>query len=348
MPLLALAEHWKIKEPGLVPVFVDVRKSVASTIIPKAGYTYYSIIAPKLRRYWTWWHILVPFQMIIGIVQAYKILRKHKPRAVIGAGGFVQVPVMFAAAMLRIPIFVHQQDLHVTLSNRICAPLARKITTAFEKSVKDFSQGTGFSDDYSKLRKVVWTGNPARSNLANAHREDALKYFKLDLKWPTLLVFGGGSGAEGINYLIADALKDLSDVVQIIHSVGAGKAMALEHERYRQYPFIERMDLAYAASDIVLSRSGLGTITELSQLRKTAILVPMPDSHQEANAEFMYQHRAALVLGQEQLNAEMLITAIRKLLFDATLQHEMRENLAQIMPKDAAARMLSVIQGEIK
>lgn len=346
MPLLAIAEAWQQEQPELQPVFVDVRNSVAAQSV--SGNIFQPIITGKLRRYWSVYTIALPFLLAIGFVQSLFLLRKYKPLIVIGAGGYVQVPVVIAAWILRIPRLIHQQDVRVTLANKLVAPLANKITTTFESSIKDFPQGSGFTKDYSKLKKVVWVGNPSLHEIVKGHKQAAEKFFKLSDKWPTLLVIGGGSGAAGLNDKIIQSLPVLTKVVQIIHSTGRGKKQLTESVRYHPHEFIDRMDLAYAAADVVIARAGIGTITELSQLKKVSIIVPMPGSHQEANAELIYLAKAAIVVDQRELNPENLVKLIRKVLFDAALQSRLRQNIARLLPHGASSKMLKVINSLIK
>ncbi len=343
MPLLAVAQIWQEEDPNLKPVFVDVSKSVAADIVPDYKYIFRTIITGKLRRYFTIQTLALPFLLLIGLVQSIFLLIKYKPVVVVGAGGYVQIPLIIAAWLMRIPRVIHQQDVMVTLANRAVAPLTNKITTTFESSIKDFRQGSGFSNDYSKLKKVVWVGNPSSQEIGKGHRQTAQKFFKLSDKWPTLLVVGGGSGAVGLNDQIINSLPVLNKVVQIIHSTGKGKQKAPESALYHPHEFIDRMDLAYAASDIVIARAGIGTITELSRLKKVAIIVPMPGSHQEANAELLYRTKSALVVDQKDLDPENLTRLIRKLLFDKTLQNNLQQNIGRLLPHDASHKMLKVI-----
>lgn len=347
MPLLAVAETWHQEDPHLKPVFVDVKNSVAAEIVPDYKYDFQTIITGKLRRYWTVQTIALPFLLLFGFVQSVWLLNKYKPIVVVGAGGYVQVPLIVAAWVMRIPRVIHQQDVLVTLANRAIAPITNKITTTFESSIKDFRQGSGFSNDYSKLKKVVWVGNPSSSEIGKGHKQAAQKLFKLSDKWPTLLVVGGGSGAAGLNDQIVNALPVLTKSVQIIHSTGKGKLRLQEAVRYHPYEFIDRMDLAYAAADVVIARAGIGTVTELSQLKKVAIIVPMPGSHQEANAELIYNAKAAVVVDQKDLTPEMLMRLIRKLLFDIQLQEKLRQNIGRLLPHDASHKMLRVIQSVV-
>lgn len=352
MPLIAVAKFWQQQDSSLQPIFIDIKKSVASRVIPQNNFIFKSIQAGKLRRYWTIKNVLTPFMVVVGFVQALVFLIKYKPKVVVGAGGFVQIPVIFAATVLRIPTVIHQQDVIPSLANKICAPFATKITTTFEKSVKDFPQGLGFSKNYAKFNKILWTGNPSKLNsslITKENKEKALKLFKLQDDWPTVLVTGGGSGALGLNQAVIHSLPELLKVAQVIHATGVGRKvqppidLPAVHDRYHQYEYIENMDLALLAADVVICRAGIGTITDLSALSKLSIIVPMPDSHQEWNAQYIYEREAAFVKDQMDINPETFGKLVRKILFDLQLQKQFQKNIHNIMPQDATSKMLGVI-----
>lgn len=356
MPLLAVADEWVKQDSNVKPIFLDTKRSVSSRIVPVRGYEFRSITSGKLRRYWSIKNFFSPFLTVFGLFQSLLLLSKIKPLVVVGAGGYIQVPVIIAAWVLRIPRVIHQQDIVVTVSNKICAPFANKITTTFEKSVKDFSQGLGFEKNYSQYTKVEWTGNPTELKMALHKSEEkniALKHFKLDNERPTVLVIGGGSGARGLNQALAHNLPELLKIAQVLHSSGPGKKIrpavdiAHGHDRYHQYEFINEIEKAYAAADVVISRAGIGSITGLSAKGKISIIVPMPDSHQEANAQYLYEKNAAIVLDQADITSETFTKAVRKILFDANLQSELQKNIVSIMPSGATKKMLDVIKNAI-
>ncbi len=353
MPLLALADAWIKQDSKIEPVFLDIKNSVAARIVPARGYKFKKITSGKLRRYWSFKNIVSPFLTLIGLIQSLLLLLTLKPKVVIGAGGYIQVPVIIAAWLLRIPRVIHQQDIVPTFSNRICTPFANKITTTFEKSLKDFPQGSGFEKNYSRYTKIEWTGNPTELNNASPTEEErniARNLFKLDHDWPTVLVIGGGSGARGLNTALEHNLPELLKVAQVIHSTGPGKLInpvidiAHGHDRYHQYEFINKVDQAYMAADIVISRAGIGAITALSALRKLSIIVPMPETHQEWNAQYLYDKNAAIILDEKDITPDTLAKGVRKILFDKELQEEMQKNIHSIMPPNATEKMLTVIK----
>lgn len=351
VPLLAVAKLWHEQDPTLEPVFVDIKKSVSSRIVPQNNFMLKTIRAGKMRRYFTIKNFFSPLLVLIGFIQSVFLLFKLKPKVVVGAGGYVQIPVMYAAWVLRIPRIIHQQDVVPTLANKICAPIANKITTTFEKSVKDFPQGLGFSKNYGKFNKVFWTGNPCNiQNLTSENdKAEARKLFKITSEFPTVLVSGGGSGAKGLNQALVHNLPDLLKVAQVIHSTGVGKKvqpptdLPLVHDRYRQYEYIKNMDKAYAIADIVIARAGVGTITELSATEKISIIIPMPNSHQEVNAQYLYNHDAAIVIDQLDITPDLFAKVVRKILFDLESQKEIKKNIRAIMPQNADKNMLNII-----
>jgi UDP-N-acetylglucosamine--N-acetylmuramyl-(pentapeptide) pyrophosphoryl-undecaprenol N-acetylglucosamine transferase len=357
MPLLALAKYWQEQDSSITPVFVDRKISVAAHVVNKNGFEFKAITSGKLRRYWSFKNLLSPFQLLAGFVQSLILLRRLRPEVVIGAGGYVQVPAIVAAWFLRIPRVIHQLDVVPTFSNRLMAPFASRITTTFEKSIKDFPQGSGLQLDYSKNNKIYWTGSPcdldSKTINSKTAKEEAIKLFKLDPEWPTVLILGGGSGATGLNDGIAFNLPSLLKTVQIIHATGKGKRVELPHDlpevhdRYHQYEFIDRRDLAYGAADIVIARAGIATIADLAILGKVSIIVPMPNSHQEDNAALLFDQQAAVVVDQTELYELAIDKMIKKILFDIKLQKILSDNIQNVFPKDAAPKMLKVILSAI-
>lgn len=343
-PLLAVAEKIKLHHVQAEFLLVGTRSGPERLMAEEANLPFVAISAGKWRRYFSLKNLLTPFQLAAGCWQAWKLMKRFRPDCMFGAGSFVQVPVAWVAWLLGVPVVLHQQDFQPSLANRLCQVPARKITVTFEQSLSDFASGWGLFYKKSKAPKIVWTGNPSRFNLRGLKREEGLKAFGLRNDLPTLLVLGGGTGAGFLNQLIVRCLPELSRVVQIIHSTGPGKSAAPAQPDYHPYEFIKQAELAYAAADIVLCRAGMSTITELSNLQKVSIIVPMPDSHQEQNALFLLRRQAALVVPQSALDEHFLVRIIRKLLFDPKTQALFRQNITGIMPKQAAEKIAEIIE----
>lgn len=345
MPLFAVAEEWRNEDAAIWPVVLDVKGSVAEHQTVEKDYQFERVIAGKFRRYFSWHTFMLPFQLLVGIFQSIMLIKKYRPIAVLGAGGFVQLPVIFAAWLLKVPRFIHQQDVSVTLSNALCAPFADRVTVAFESSIRDFPQGTGLGKKYVRTEKVIWTGNPKidPTDAKMMNKIKALEHFGLHRDLPVLLVVGGGTGAVGLNNLIYDNLGSLTKVVQILHSTGKGKADVQKQENYHPFDYISDMDKAYVAADIVVSRAGLGALTDIAEHKKPAIIIPMPDSHQEVNAELLFKKKAALVLDQNETTSEKLIGVIRELLFNTELSEQLGKNFHNLFPPHAAHKVYKVI-----
>jgi len=343
-PLLAVAREWQHHHHNLKPVILDSRKSVAYSLAKKNQYIFHVIVSGKLRRYWSVRTVLSPFLIVFGFLQSLWLLNKYRPVAVLGAGGFVQVPVLAASWILRIPRFIHQQDVKLTLSNAICAPLANLVTVTFESSLREFPQGTGLGKKFVTTNKVHWTGNPSYQveSKEKISKASALREFGLHQKLPVLLVVGGGTGSKALNDFVVQNLAQLTKVVQILHSTGSRMHKPVEHENYHSHEFIHNMAAAYEASDIVLSRAGLGSLTDLAHHKKPAIIVPMPDTHQEDNAALLYHMHAAIVIDQQDLSPDKLLATVRELLFKPELVKEFTSNLRKIFPENAAKKIYTL------
>lgn len=342
-PLLAVAKHIKQGHPSAEFLLVGTKSGPESGMAKNAGVKFVSVTSGKLRRYFSWQNFWSPFQITTGFFQSLKILKSFKPACIFGAGSFVQVPVVWAAWFLKIPVVLHQQDVAASLANKLCELAANKITVTFPQSVKSFSSSFGVFYKKHAGDKILTTGNPFREELREGDRELARKFFNLKSDLPVLLVIGGGTGAEFLNGLILDCLPELSKTVQIVHATGKGKFKSSALENYHPYEFIDNMSGAYAASDIVLARAGLSTLTELSHLQKLSIIVPMPVSHQEVNGMLLAKMEAAIVVRQKKLEPKIFIGLVRKFLFARELQETLKHNIAKIMPHNANEKISEII-----
>jgi UDP-N-acetylglucosamine--N-acetylmuramyl-(pentapeptide) pyrophosphoryl-undecaprenol N-acetylglucosamine transferase len=332
MPLFAIAQTLQQHGSFRFVVF-DTATSTAKRLIPHElpGAEFIALPAAKLARYWTWKNFVAPFVFVFSLMKSWQAIRTYRPALILGAGGFAQVPLMITAKLHRIPCVIHQQDIMPSLSNQICGPLATRITTTFNVSSKAMVQTLGMKG-LLKTSKVVWTGNPNRAEHWTATKADGQKFFQLSPNKPILLVVGGGSGAQALNRLVEATIPELTKFCQILHATGIGKEATAKHPDYHSFAFIDRMDLAYAASDIVLCRAGVGTITELALTQKPSLVAPIPDSHQEANAGFLLHHNAAGIINQDTIDSAELAQIIRKLLLNGDEQQQYRKNIAKLLP----------------
>ena len=253
---------------------------------------------------------------------------------VVAAGGYISVPVIYAAWLLRKKILIHQQDIRPSLSNKITAVFANRITVTFEKSLQDFPR-----------RKTVWTGNPSRPDIDQGSKSYAYKNFKLEQDTPLVLVVGGGTGALGLNTIINQALSELIKNCQIIHLTGPGKHVTgIESSRYHQYEFLtEDMKDVLTAADIVVSRAGLSALTEYSLLQKPTIIVPMYKSHQEDNANYFAEKGAAYVIKQQNLSPGILINKVNELLMNDHAREQLSKKIGTIIKPNATENIIQEI-----
>ncbi len=335
-PLLAVADELKEAEF----VFIGTKKGKPEKDLI-AGYRmkYYGIYSGKLRRYFDWQNLLDPFKIFLGFFESLFILLKEKPRTIFSAGGFVSVPVIWAGFFLGIPAVIHQQDVLPSLSNKLAAWIAKKITVSFEKSLNDFSK-----------TKTILTGNPARKEILLGNRERAIKRFNLEENLPVLLVIGGGTGSQKINQLIFSIIPQLVEFCQVIHLTGEKNLQLITHnsqlsKRYHRYKFLtEEMADAYMVADLVISRAGLGVLTELSALAKPAMIIPIPHSHQEANALYFASKKAAIYLDQNQLDKEIFLAKIKEVISDKETLKNLSEKIKLLYQQGAALKIAEIIR----
>jgi len=342
-PLLAVAAEIKKQQPQAKFLLVGTNDGPEKGMAEAAKIAFEHIQAGKLRRYFSWQNFAAPFLTIVGFFQARKILKSFRPDVVFGAGSFVQVPLVYAAWLQKIPVVLHQQDVVPSLANKLCQFCAAKITVTFEMSVNSFTSGLGVFYKKKGAEKIIHTGNPFRQELAQGSKVAGMNYFNLHQDLPVLLVLGGGTGAKFINDLIVGCLPELSKSFQVIHATGRNKSGGVNAANYHAYEFINNMADAYAVADIVLCRAGLSTITELSNLQKLSIIIPMPDSHQEINGLLLHRLGAALVLRQDKVKAENFPSLLRKVLFAGDMQKHLKENIAGIMPRGSAEKIAHII-----
>lgn len=345
-PLLAIYEKLKKRYPVTEAIWLGTKKGPEKKMVEPYGLEFKTISAGKFRRYFSLANFIDPIKVLIGYLQAKSVLRKFKPDVVLTAGGFIAVPVVWAAASLKIPSFIHQQDLAKGLANKLMQKKATAITVTFADSLKDYPQ-----------EKTYLTSNPVRQQVFNGDKQKGSEIFKLDINKPTIFIVGGGQGAEKINQVVLEVLPQLLSKYQIVHQTGAGKAIDQEinnlydrqtlksvAQNYRGYEFLgQEIFDAYALADLVVCRSGLGTLTELSALGKAAILIPIP-GHQEKNAQYFAKDNTAKILWQADVTKENLVDKINQLMNTPSDLQQLSRNIATMMDKQAADKYVDLIE----
>lgn len=347
-PLLAIAKDLAKQDQSLVFDFLfigtknGIEKSlVKNCLVENRVFRFQGIPAGKFRRYFSWKNFTDIFQIFYAFFISWRLLNREKPKLIVSAGGFVSVPLVWAAYLKKIPIIIHQQDVRPGLANRLMAPFAHLITVTFEKSLRDYGA------------KAAWTGNPVvKIENTNFVAEDIRKRYQLLPNKPLILITGGGTGSLAINRLAFSASSKLTSVAQVIHLTGYNKLPLTSDNKelktnsnYKVFEFVDNFELLSLLflADIVVTRCGLATLTELCALSKASILIPMPNSHQEDNAAVFAKQKAALVLNQLELNADIFSQEILKLLNNPEQQKDFQNNIRKVMKTDANERVLTFI-----
>ena len=344
-PLLAVAYELLREKPKAELFFIGTKKGIEKRLISSSHLpiNFLTIPAGKWRRYFSLMNFMDLFKIFAGFIKSWRLIKKHKPDIIFGAGSYVQVPVAYAAYLANVPVVIHQQDLEILFSTRLVSAIASAITVSFPGNTKNFSESTGLFREKHKS-KIFYTGNPVRNNILSGDAEKARSIFRLNSDFPTILIMGGGTGAAELNRIVKEALHGLLKYAQVIHITGGKTNGAIEHPHYHSYDFLgDELKHAYAVSDLVISRAGLSTISEIARLGKAAVLVPLPASPQMNNARYMALLQAAICIPQKFLTPPALIKLIRELLWDKKTTDMLKMNVAKIMPKNAAYEIAQII-----
>ncbi|MFN8634426.1 MAG: UDP-N-acetylglucosamine--N-acetylmuramyl-(pentapeptide) pyrophosphoryl-undecaprenol N-acetylglucosamine transferase [Chloroflexota bacterium] len=330
-PILAIASQLRARQPDVELLYVGTLGGPEADLAAEEGIPYVGVRTGKLRRYWDTQNVTDVARIVQGVGQSLMHVRRFKPDVACGAGGFASVPPLAAAGLLRVPVLIHQQDVVPGLANRVLVPFARRITVALPDTVRAFPPG-----------RTALRGNPVRRRVLAGRPEEAYRSLNLSPDAPLLLVTGGGTGALGLNKIVAAAATRLIERCQVLHLTGRGRGVDVPDlgPRYQQREFlVEEMPHALAAASVVVSRAGMGTLSELAALAKPSIVVPMPGSHQEYNARAFARAGGAMVFDQGDLTPELLASTVRDLLDDPSRRTALGEALRGVMPLDADARI---------
>jgi UDP-N-acetylglucosamine--N-acetylmuramyl-(pentapeptide) pyrophosphoryl-undecaprenol N-acetylglucosamine transferase len=323
---------------GLV-FYIGGRKSAEEKIAKEHGIPFYGIYTGKLRRYFDFKNFTDAFKVPLGFLQALYRLWRLKPDLVFAKGGYVSVPVVLAAHVLRIPIWLHESDVTPSLSAKICGRYAAKIWLSFEESRQFFPN----------VKNIEVVGNPIRKKITKGSCEHGYKFTSFHGDKPVVMIVGGSSGAESMNKIVYEILHKLLQEVQIIHVTGPHSDLpfhmaAVDKHNYRSYEFLEgELADCYAISDLVVSRAGSGSLFEILACGIPMILIPLPSfasrGDQLENAAIFEKHGLAKVLHQETLKPEKLLKEILGLLHDKHACTDMMKAQSEIKLKDATEKI---------
>ncbi len=349
-PAIAIASALKKKVYDARILFVGAKGRMEMRKVPEAGFHIIGLDIAGLQRRLTWKNLLLPWKLFKSIRGAKKIVRRFKPDVVIGVGGYASGPLLWAAAKEKVPMLIQEQNSYPGLTNRLLGKKADKICVAYGDMEKYFPQN-----------KLYITGNPIREEVVNIEgkQQQALGYFGLSGKGPVLLVTGGSLGARTINESMAAHLERFTaEGIQVIWQCGT--SYFNEAQRFQQQlkkpnklvirQFINRMDYAYAAADLVVCRAGAITVSELCVIRKPAILIPSPnvaEDHQTKNAMALVNQHAAVMIKDSEARTK-LGDEVLTLIFDKNRMHRLKEKMAGLSYRNAAGKIAGVALSIVK
>jgi len=317
-PNLALLPF--LKEAGYEVYYIGSYTGIEKKLVENAGVTYYGISSGKLRRYHDWKNFTDPFRVIKGFSEANQLLKHLKPDVVFSKGGFVSVPVVMAAARQHIPAIIHESDMTPGLANKLAIPFASKVCCNFPETMQYLPEG-----------KAVHTGSPIRQELFSGNRQAGFEFTGFSEDKPVILIMGGSIGSKFINNAVWDSLDTLLQDFQIVHLVGKGNINndLTGKEGYQQYEFIsEQLNDIFAMTDLMISRAGANSISEILALKIPNILIPLSAQasrgDQILNAQSYEKQGFSTVLQEEELTGELLISSVKKVYAD-------RENIKEKM-----------------
>ncbi|MBT8220367.1 MAG: undecaprenyldiphospho-muramoylpentapeptide beta-N-acetylglucosaminyltransferase [Bacteroidia bacterium] len=339
-PAIAIGRALKARNEEIEILFVGAKGKLEMQKVPKAGFDIIGLWISGFHRHLTIRNLLFPFKLLWSMIHSFFILRRFRPDVVIGVGGYASGAIMKMAGWLGIPYMIQEQNSYAGVTNKLVASDAEAVCVAYDKM-----------EEYFPKEKIRFTGNPVRKDILNLGRglKEARSYFDLDPEKKTILVVGGSLGARSINDAISHGLKtiQLDPDIQILWQCGS-----LYHDEFKDRTsaqvkvraFLDRMDLAYIAADLIISRAGASTVSELCMIGKAAIMVPSPnvaEDHQTKNANSIADHDGALVIRDSEAKAILLMTAL-DLLKDEKRCHELGQSIKALGKPNATAAIVEV------
>lgn len=342
-PAVAIANEVRRRYPDAEILFVGANGRMEMTRVPEAGYEIVGLDITGLQRSLSPQNLLFPIRVMRAVRKAGKLIDKFKPDAVVGVGGYASAPVLLAATSRGIPALIQEQNSYAGLVNKLLARRVQRICVAYEGMEKFFPAD-----------RLVFTGNPVRTEIADGQRAEALTFFGLDPARPVLLVIGGSLGARTLNQATAAALPRLQEAgVQLLWQTGKAyypqaqqQAAPFAARNLQALEFVRRMDLAYAAADVVISRAGALSVSELCLTGKPSLLVPSPnvaEDHQTKNAQALTRQDAALLVRDADAAATLYDQALA-LLQDPARQQQLAANIRTLARPQATATIVDELE----
>ncbi|HCO83178.1 MAG TPA: undecaprenyldiphospho-muramoylpentapeptide beta-N-acetylglucosaminyltransferase [Arenibacter sp.] len=340
-PAIAIANELKVRYPDAEFLFVGAKDRMEMEKVPQSGYKIEGLWISGLQRKLTFKNLMFPFKVISSLIKAAKIVRNFKPHAVVGTGGFASGPLLKVASGKGIACVLQEQNSFAGITNKLLANKVAKICVAYDGMEKFFPKD-----------KIIKTGNPVRGDLVSMveNKEEALSFFGLQPGKTTLLVLGGSLGARRVNILIEKNLPFFKEQgIQVVWQSGK-----LYYEEYKKYDsgdvkvvaFLNRMDLAYGAADIIISRAGAGSVSELCIVGKPVIFIPSPnvaEDHQTKNAQSLVDKNAAIMVKETELD-EKFGTVFSDLVNNEPLSRKVGVNIKKLAMPNATKEIVDEIE----
>ncbi len=340
-PAIAIANELKLRYPNANFLFVGAKDRMEMEKVPQNGYDIKGLWISGIQRKLTAKNVLFPFKLLSSLFKANAIIKSFKPDVVIGTGGFASGPTLMRANAKGIPTLLQEQNSYPGITNKLLAKKADKICVAYDGLERFFP-----------LEKIVKTGNPVRQDLLDipSKRKEAISYFKLNPNKKTLLVIGGSLGARAINKLIEKNLDWLlENNLQIIWQIG--KLYEQDYNKYNDkenvqtHTFLNKMDVAYAVADFIISRAGAGSISELCIVGKPTIFIPSPnvaEDHQTKNAQAVVDKNAAILIKEK--DSDTFQTVFKELLENEDKQFTLSENIKKLALPNATKNIVNEVE----
>lgn len=343
-PAIAIANELKTQFPDAEFLFVGASDKMEMQKVPQAGYAIKGLWIAGLQRKLTLQNLMFPLKLVSSLITSRNIIKQFKPNVVIGTGGFASGPLLQAAGMAGIPTVIQEQNSFPGITNKLLSKKANAICVAYENLERFFPK-----------EKMVLTGNPVRQDLIDieSKRQEAVAFYTLDPNKKTLLILGGSLGARRVNQLVEKELKNILALdIQVIWQ--CGKLYFEEYKKFNQpnvkvIDFIERMDYVYAAADVIISRAGASSVSELCLVGKPVIFIPSPnvaEDHQTKNAQAIVDANGAILLKESELEGHFR-TVFENLVKDQEKQKLLGINIKKLAKpaatKDIVAQIIKLL-----
>ena len=341
-PAIAIANALKARFPKSEFLFVGAKDKMEMQKVPQAGYSIIGLWISGIQRRLTFKNVLFPLKLVVSLFRSMAILNSFKPDVVIGTGGFASGPLLQVAAMKGVPTLIQEQNSFPGITNKLLSKKVTKVCVAYEGLERFFPK-----------EKLILTGNPVRQDVVDLEGKsaEANTFFSLDPHKKTLLVLGGSLGARRINQLVESKLDYLKKLdIQLIWQ--CGKLYEEDYSRYNSnanvqvHTFLNRMDLAYASADVIISRAGASSVSELCVVGKPVIFIPSPnvsEDHQTKNALAVSEQGAALLIREQDLESNFETQFSALISFDST-QLELSAAIKQLALKNATQSIVDEIE----